>query len=270
MVADGIEFDLRKAGRGEFRGELGLKPGVLQTGSFLGRNLDHGFLAKVTDADDAESMATDGFLRLFDGGEAVGGDGQAGGESGRKAGGGRLLGNFQPGFFGESADIGLGEAGITERGGHGKFPGGGATGSDFAGVVKVFPVGEDGDPAELGQLLHPQEKFRPAEVAAVGRIGGIGGVVQFQGFENFDRQAMFPGEGQGGRMFRAGETGGVAEDAGDLGSEDLMSDPKQEGGVDPARIGHECRRPGPNQVLELPLLGFKIITHGFRELYDEN
>ena len=83
MVADRIELHLGKTGGGEFGGKLGLKLGILEAGRFLGGNLDHGLLAEVTDADDAEPVAADSFLGLFDGGEAVGSDGQAGGESGR-------------------------------------------------------------------------------------------------------------------------------------------------------------------------------------------
>jgi hypothetical protein len=195
LVADGIEFDLREAGGGEFRGELGLKLGVLEAGRFLGGDLDEGLLAEVTDTDDAKAVTTDSLLGLFDGGEAVGGDGEAGGESGGEAGGGGFFGDLESGLFGEGTDIGLGEAGVAERGGHGELSGGGATGPDFAGVVKVFPVGEDGDPAELSEFFHPLKKFRAAEVAAVGGIGGVGGIFELQGFQHLDRQAVLLGKG---------------------------------------------------------------------------
>ena len=61
---------------------MGLKLGVLEAGGFLGGDLDEGLLAEVTDTDDAKAVTTDSLLGLFDGGEAVGGDGEAGGESG--------------------------------------------------------------------------------------------------------------------------------------------------------------------------------------------
>jgi hypothetical protein len=201
LVADGVELDLGKAGGGEFGEELGLKLVILEAGSLLGGDLDEGLLAQMADADDAKAVTTDSLLGLLDGGEAGRCDGEAGSEPGGEAGGGGFFGDFQPGFPREGPDIGLGQTGLAEGGGHGELSGGGATGSDFPGVVKVFPIGENGDSAELGQLLHPLEKFRAAEVTAIGRVGGVGGVVQFQRFENFDRQAMSPGEGQGGGMF---------------------------------------------------------------------
>jgi hypothetical protein len=234
LVADGVEFKLAEAGGGEGGGELGLEFGILEAWGFFRGDLDEGFFTEVTDADNAEAEAADGLLGLFNGGEAVGGDGETGGESGGEAGGGGFFGDFQAGFAGEGADIRLGEAGIAERGGDGEFTGGGAAGSDFAGVVKVFPVGEDGDAAELGQLPHALKKFGAAEVAAVGRVGGVGGVVQFQGAEDFDGEGVFLGEGEGGGMFRAREAGGVAEDAGDLGAEESVGGPEEKGGVDPA------------------------------------
>jgi hypothetical protein len=220
--------------------------------------LDEGLLALMADADDAKAVTTDSLLGLFDGGESVWGDGETGGEPGGEAGGGGFFGDLQACFPGEGAHLGLGQAGIAERGGHGELSGGGATGSDFPGVVKVFPVGQDGDPAELGQLLHPQEKFRAAEVTAIGRVGGVGRVVQFQRFKNFDEQGMFPGEGQGGGVFRARETGGVAEDPGDLRSEDLVGGPKEEGRVDPARIGDQGGGPGSNDLMEPLFFGGEI------------
>ena len=109
MVADGIEFHLGKASRGEFRGELGLKLGVLEPGRFLGGDLDQGLFAQMADTDDAKAVAADGLLRFFDGGESVGGDGQARSEPGGEAGGGGFFGNFQAGFPREGADISLGD-----------------------------------------------------------------------------------------------------------------------------------------------------------------
>ncbi len=183
----------------------------------------------MTDPNDAKAVAADDFLSFFNRGETAGSDGETGGEPGGEAGGGGFFGDFQSGVPGESADIGLGETGFAEGGGHGKLPGGGAAGADFAGVVKVFPISEHFDASEPGQFLHALEKFRTAEVAAIGRVGGIGGVFQLQGSENLHRQVVFPGKVQGSGVFRAREAGGVAEDTGDLGAEDLMGGPKEKG-----------------------------------------
>jgi hypothetical protein len=220
--------------------------------------LDEGLLAQMADADDAKAVTTDSLLGLLDGGEAGRCDGEAGSEPGGEAGGGGFFGDLQACFPGEGAHLGLGQAGIAEGGSHGKLSGGGATGPDFPGVVKVFPISENGDPAELGQLLHPLEKFRAAEVTAIGRVGGVGGVVQFQSFKNFEGQAMFPGEGQGGGMFGAGKAGGVAENAGNLGTKELVGGPKEEGGVDPARVGDQGRGPGSNDLMEPLFFGGEI------------
>jgi len=263
LVTDGIELDLGKAGGGEFRGELGLELGILKAGRFLRGNLDEGPCAKVPHADDAESVLANGLFGLFDGGESLGGDGEARGESGGQARGGRLFGNFQPGLPGEGTDIGLGEAGLPKRGGHGEFSGSGAARTDFPGVIKIFSIGENGDTPQAGELLHPLEKFRAAEVAAIRQVGGVGGVVQLQGFENFNRQGMFLGEGEGGGMFRAGETGGVAEDAGDPRTVDLVGRIEKKGGVDPTRVGDQGRRPEADEILQLLIFGFEIKAHGF-------
>ena len=234
MVADRVEFDLTETGGGEGGGKLGLEFGILESRGFFRGNLDEGLFAEMAHADDAESMAPDGLLRLLNGGEAVRGDGESGGEPGGEAGRGGFFGNLEAGLAGEGPDVGFGQTGLAERGGHRKFTGGGAAGSDFAGVVEVFPIGEDRDTPEPGQFFHALEELGAAEVATIGWVGGIGGVVKFQGAEDFHRQAMFLREREGSRMFRAREAGGVAEDAGDLGAEELVGGPEQEGGIDPA------------------------------------
>lgn len=204
MVADGVEFDLAETGGGEGGGKLGLEFEILKPRGFLRGNLDEGLFAEVADADDPEAVTANGLFGFFNGGEAVRGDGETGSEPGGKAGGGWFFSNFQAGLAGEGADIVFGEAGLAEWGGDREFSGGGAAGSDFAGVVKVFPIGEDGDAAEPGQFLHALEEFRAAEVAAVGRVRGVGGIVQFQGAEDLDGKGMFLSEGEGGGVFRAG------------------------------------------------------------------
>ena len=45
---------------------------------------------------------------------------------------------------------------------------------------------------------------------------------------------MLLGKGEGGRVFRAGKAGGITKNAGDLGAEELVGGPKEEGGVNPA------------------------------------
>ena len=61
---------------------MGLKLGVLEAWGFFRRDLDEGLLAEMAYADDSESVAADSFLGFFNGGEAIGGDGEAGGEPG--------------------------------------------------------------------------------------------------------------------------------------------------------------------------------------------
>jgi hypothetical protein len=184
--------------------------------------------------DDPEAVTTNGLFGFFDSGEAIEGNGETGGEAGGQAGRGGFFGDLEPGLFGEGADLGLGQAGITEGCGHRELSGSGAAGANFPRVVEIFPVGEDGDPAELSEFLHPLEKFRAAEVTAIGRVGGVRGVIELEGFENFDREFVLLGKGESGGVFRAGKAGGVAEDAGDLGPKDAVGDPKEKGGVNSA------------------------------------
>ena len=108
MVADGVEFDLTKAGGGEGGGKLGLKLGILEPRGFLRGNLDEGFLTEVAHTDDPEAVTTNGLLSFFDSGEAIGGDGESGGESRGQTGRGRLFGDFQSSFACQGADIDLG------------------------------------------------------------------------------------------------------------------------------------------------------------------
>ena len=100
MVADRIEFHLGETGGGEFRGKLGLKLGILKAGRFLRGNLDEGPCAEVPYADDPEAMAADSLLGFFDGSEAIGGYGEAGGKPRGKAGRSGVFGNFQAGLSG--------------------------------------------------------------------------------------------------------------------------------------------------------------------------
>ena len=154
MVADRVEFDLTETGGGEGGGKLGLEFGILESRGFLRGNLDEGLFAKMAHTDDSEAVSADDFLGFFNGGEAVRGNGKSGSEAGGKAGGSRFFGDFQSGLPGQGSDIGLGKPGFAERCGHGEFAGGGAAGSEFAGVVKVFPVGQNGHASELGEFLH--------------------------------------------------------------------------------------------------------------------
>ena len=57
------------------------------------------------------------------------------------------------------------------------------------------------------------------------------------------------GEGEGGLVLGAGETRGIAQNPGYLGSENSVGGPKKKGGVDSARVGDQGIRPGPNKIL---------------------
>ena len=63
-------------------------------------------------------------------------------------------------------------------------------------------------------------------------------------------------------VFRAGQAGGVAEDAGNLGSKDLVGGPEEESGVDPARVGDQGGWPGADEILQLLVFGFEMRAHG--------
>ena len=67
----------------------------------------------MADTDNAEAETTNGFLGLFDGGEAIGSDGEPRGESGGEAGGSGPFCDLQTGLAGEGPDLGLGEASIA-------------------------------------------------------------------------------------------------------------------------------------------------------------
>ena len=54
---------------------------------------------------------------------------------------------------------------------------------------------------------------------------------------------MFFGEGDGGLIFGARQTGGITEDTGNACSQYLISGEEKESGVDTAGVGDEGRRP---------------------------
>ena len=59
------------------------------------------------------------------------------------------------------------------------------------------------------------------------------------GGKNLQREVMFFGEGDGGLIFGAGQTGGIAEDTGNACSQHLISGEEKKSGVDTTGIGDE-------------------------------
>jgi hypothetical protein len=57
--------------------------------------------------------------------------------------------------------------------------------------------------------------------------------------KNLQRELMFFGEGDGGLIFGAGQTGGITEDTGNACSQYLISGEEKESGVDTTRVGDE-------------------------------
>ena len=54
---------------------------------------------------------------------------------------------------------------------------------------------------------------------------------------------MFFGEGDGGLIFGAGQTGGITEDTGNAFSQDLISGEEKKSGIDTTGVGDEGGRP---------------------------
>ncbi|KRP33869.1 MAG: hypothetical protein ABS33_03050 [Verrucomicrobia subdivision 6 bacterium BACL9 MAG-120924-bin69] len=74
MVADRIKFNLRKSCAQDGWGESGLNQGTLKTLGLFGRDLNKGLDAKVTDANDAETVTPDSAFGLLNRGQPLGGD----------------------------------------------------------------------------------------------------------------------------------------------------------------------------------------------------
>ena len=83
------------------------------------------------------------------------------------------------------------------------------------------------------------EEFGSAKEAAVRWVGDVGRVGHFLCGKNLQGEVMFFGEGDGGLIFGAGQTRGIAEDAGNACSQHLISGEKKESGVDAAGVGDE-------------------------------
>ncbi len=121
--------------------------------------------------------------------------------------------------------------GLAEGCGHLELPCGNATGPDLLGIIRVFPVSENGHSTRLGQTFHLLEKFGAAKETTIGWVRGIRGVFQFQGLQYLHREIVPVGKREGGLMFGTGKARRIAQHTGDFGAQNLVGSPKKKGGV---------------------------------------
>ena len=82
--------------------------------------------------------------------------------------------------MGEGTNIRFGQTYISKWSCDREFTGGDPAGADFPLIVIILPISQDLHAAKFGHLLHPIEKFRSTEVAAIWRVGSVRGVVKFE------------------------------------------------------------------------------------------
>ena len=73
------------------------------------------------------------------------------------------------------------------------------------------------------------------------------GTVEFGGHDDFERDSLFAGEGDGIRQLGAGQAGRVGDDGQHVAAQRLMRSPGQKGGVHAAGVGDQ----GPAQAAEM-------------------
>ena len=138
------------------------------------------------------------------------------------------------GLIGQGPNFALRQLSLAEGCGHLKLPCGNAARPDLLGIIRVFPVSENGHSTRLGQTLHLLEKFGAAKETTIGRVRGIRGVLQFLGLQYLHREIMPVGKREGGLVFGTGKAGRIAQNTGNLGAQSLVGSPKKKGGVNPS------------------------------------
>ena len=89
----------------------------------------------------------------------------------------------------ELPDFGLRQSGLLQRSNDRELGRRHGSGPQVGRIVGILSVGDGHKPSLLGDLIHPAEKLRLAEVAAVHRVLRIAGIFQLGGGNHFDRGA---------------------------------------------------------------------------------
>src|SRR5579864_8929188 len=153
-------------------------------------------------------------------------------DAGREACRSWLVPYAQPGLARQFANFSLGEPRLKQRSGNTVLFCSLLSGTEVSLVVNVHAVGNYVEAASYAQFLHHGEKLVFTLKAALAVIAGIFGAVEFGGGNDFERNRLLVGKGDGIVQVRASEAGRIGDYRQHVCAQCAMSDPSEIGGVD--------------------------------------
>ena len=213
--------------------------GLRRTVQFLAGDLDADNVAVMAHAELAETEGANRVFTALDHVERLARHGTAVFDARGEAGGCRLVPDAQAGLACQFADVLLGESGFQQRRGNMMLFGGLLAGAEVALIVQVHTVGDRVEPARGAKVFHDCEEFVFAVKAALAVIAGIFGTIEFRSGDDFERNSLLVGEGDGVGQVRAGQAGGIGDHRQHVVAESAMSGPGEIGGIDTAGIGDQ-------------------------------
>jgi hypothetical protein len=220
----------------------------------------------VTHAELPEAQFAKPVFALLDAAEGFAGHGTAIGDAGRKAGRCRFVPHLQAGAAGQLADVLLGQSGFGEGSEHPVLPGGRLAGPKIALVIDIHAVGKMPETEPLPFTLHHGEEFVFAMKAAKRVVLRVIGIVEFGRWENFQRDAMVPGETHGIGQMTAGERGRIRDDGPHVRAKSMARAPGQIGRIDSAGIGDQNAAKFTQTFFQSALLLQQKVIHDFCRL----
>ncbi len=237
----GVERDVLEAEHLERGGDAVEDVEVKSARQVGAGDLDAGEVAVVPDADLGEAESMEVVFGAFDLGKGLGGDGTAVLDARGKAGAGGFVGEYEARLAGQGADLGFGKLGGDERSLGVVKRGGLLAGAELAAVVKVHAVGDVGEASGAPESLHLGEELVFAVEAASGIVAGVVGVRELVGLQDFERDVLLLGKGQGGGELFARQGGGIGDDGEHARAKRLVGGKGEKGGVCAARVGDQDR-----------------------------
>src|SRR5579864_1937824 len=147
-----------------------------------------------------------------------------------------LVPDAQTGPARQFANFSLGEPCLKKRRGNAVLFCSLLPGTKVALVVNVHAVGNDVEAASYAQFFHHGEKLVFTLKAALAVIAGIFGAVEFGGGDDFERNRLLVGKGDGIVQVRASEAGRVGNHREHVCAQSAVRGPGEIGGVDATGI----------------------------------
>ena len=156
-----------------------------------------------------------------------------------EAGGSRLVPDAQASLAREFANFLLREPGLEQRGGNVVLLCGLLAGAEVALIVKVHAVSDGVEAACGAEFFHHRKKLVFALKAALAIVARIFGAVEFGGGDDFDRNALLVGKGNGIVQLSASQAGRVGDHRQHVCAKSAVGGPGEIRGIHAAGIGDE-------------------------------